>query len=212
MHNIQAIICFNGGAAGDFLTAVCNQQLDVGTNHYVCDNGMVTLPARLKICSQQIYNNIITWDDLHIFKFSPVENSHFYFDQFKIITPKLFFIDYADNMHKEIVKVFVDKRFAGNNEKFLHSVKPSFPEYMQTKLTADNVVELSAINWKRNHTLWKSTGALTPVNLGDFFDQIRFELIVKEITGLETLDRHSLEEIYNNWICRNNYLQQLFTK
>ena len=86
MPTIQAIICFNGGSAGDFLAGTCSEQL-LGSSTYVITNtGMAETSSKFKHTTKADYYNKNT--SVNLSNTLPVENTHFYLDYYPQISRK----------------------------------------------------------------------------------------------------------------------------
>ena len=208
MPTIQAIICFNGGSAGDFLAGTCSEQL-LGLSTYVITNtGMAETSSKFKHTTKADYYNKNT--SVNLSNTLPVENTHFYLDYYPQISRKLFYIDYPDAISRDIVNIFMFKRFANDPALMADFMKPLYPEPMQSKLNAINVVDACKINWIKNIKSWRNNTLLEPLYLQDLFDRLTFYNMVETVCQCKIKDYGTLSAGYDSWISKNDRLRQLF--
>ena len=210
MRPIQSIICFVPGSSGDFLKAICNEQL-TDNQFWIRTNGRLGVANNnFKKSIESIYKNNSTIKSLNDIETEPIENTHYYVEGLDTITENLFYIDYPDCLNQQIIKVYVDKRFHGNADLFFDVFKADLPEPLRHRLTMENLFEFSSINWVKNIKSWRANPILQKINLQDFFDLDAFSNIVKKLTNLSELDEEKFLKTYNHWAQNNNYLKEIF--
>lgn len=214
MNKCRAVICFNSGSGGDFLKAICNEQLQPsGLTHYVhCDGTVDIANNSFKQAIEKIYYNKLGTGAIFDIPLELVENTHYYIEELKEVTTNLFYIEYPDDVTEHIIKSYVNKRLMGDQTIFFDSFKSTLSESLQDKLTVDNLYVISKIKWSKNIKAWRANTSLQPVALEDFFDPGKFQRIVKTITSLDKLDEDMFLKTYNLWIKNNNYLKEIFIK
>jgi len=210
----RAVICFNSGSGGDFLKAICNEQLQPGRlTHYIHADGTVDIANNsFKQAVEHIYYNKLGTGAIFDVLNEPVENAHYYIEELKEVTTNLFYIEYPDDANEDIIKSYVNKRLMGDQAIFFDSFKSTLPKSLQNKLTVDNLYTSSKIKWAKNIKSWRANPSLQPVALEDFFNPDKFQRIIKTITSLDTLNEDMFLKTYNLWIKNNNYLKEIFTK
>jgi len=213
MQPVKSIICFNSGSGGDFLKIICNEQLVNYTEQYcIHPNGMVDLENNnFKHVVEEVFYNRATVDSLNNVDNNPVENTHYYIDIFTELTPNLFYIDYPDELNPGIIEVYVAKRMHGSNTTFFNSFKSSLHPKLQDRLTLENLYQSSNINWGKNLKTWRANKNLQAIQLSDFFNKEKFYNIIKQLTGLNSLDNDKFLKTYKTWVDNNNYLKEMFT-
>jgi len=208
MQTIQAIICFNGGSAGDFLTGACSEQL-VGLPTYKIGNiGRAHLSSTFKTTTKADYYNNNASVDLS--NTLPIENTHFYLDYYPQIARSLFYIDYPDAMSRDIVNMFMFKRFDNNTTLLADFIKKTYAEPMQSKLNANNIIEVCKINWTKNLRSWRNNSRLEPLYLKNYFDRSIFYNMVETVCQCKIKNYETLSAGYDDWISKNDQLRQLF--
>lgn len=208
MQSIQAIICFNGGSAGDFLAGVCSEQLFRAPSYKISNNGTAELSSMFKhITKVDYYNKDVSVD---LSDAMPVENTHFYLDYYPQIARKLYYIDYPDEISRDIVKIFMAKRFDNNPEQMANFMKQWYAESLQSKLNANNVVDACKINWTKNVKSWRNNSLLEPLYLRDYFDRSTFYNMVETVCQRKIKNYETLNASYDGWISKNDQLRQLF--
>ena len=208
MQTIQAIICFNGGSAGDFLAGICSEQLLGVAPYKIFNNGLAELSSKFKnTTAVDYYNNDMSVD---LSNAMPIENTHFYLDYYTKIARKLFYIDYPDAISRDIVNIYMFKRFANDPELMADFVKKSYTEPMRAKLNVTNVIDACKINWIKNIKSWRNNTQLEPVYLQDMVNRSTFYNIVETVCQCKIKDYGTLSAGYDNWISKNDRLRQLF--
>jgi hypothetical protein len=208
MPTIQAIICFNGVSAGDFLAGICSEQLLGVTPYKIFNNGLAELSHKFKKAAEVNYYSSDA--SVNVSNTLPVENTHFYLDYYPQISHKLFYIDYPDAISRDIVNIFMFKRFANDPALMADCMKPLYPEPMQSKLNATNVVDACKINWIKNIKSWRNNTLLEPLYLQDLFDRSTFYNMVETVCQCKIKDYGTLSAGYDSWISKNDQLRQLF--
>lgn len=208
MRPIQAIICFNGGSAGDFLTGICSEQLSGLPTYTITNTGMAELSHKFKNATEVNYHSSDAWVDLS--NAMPIENTHYYLDYYPQIAQKLFYIDYPDKISQDIVNIFMFKRFANDTERMANFMKQSYTDSMRSKLNASNIVDACKINWTKNIRSWRKNPLLEPLHLRDLFDRSTFYNMVETICQCKIKNYKTLSTGYNNWLEKNDRLKQLF--
>lgn len=208
MQTIQAIICFNGGSAGDFLAGVCSDQLLGSSTHEISNIGVAELSSKFKHVTKIGYYNKDASVDLS--DVMPVENTHFYLDYYPSIARKLFYIDYPDEIARGIVNIFMIKRFDNDPEQMANFMKQWYTTPLQSKLNASNVVDACRINWTKNVRSWRNNPLLEPLYLRDYFDRSLFYNMVETVCQCKIKNYKTLNASYDSWISKNDQLRQLF--
>ena len=86
MRPIQAIICFNGGSAGDFLAGICSEQLSGLLTYTITNTGMAETSSKFKHATKADYYNKNA--SVNLSNTLPVENTHYYLDYYPQISHK----------------------------------------------------------------------------------------------------------------------------
>jgi hypothetical protein len=185
---ITSIIIFNGGAAGDFLKAICVEQL-LGPKHVLDGNGMIDFDHHhLKDVTESWYTNknqlMIDYN-----KLCTVENTHYYLDWYPHVCENIYYIDYCENLQYKILEAVKKKRHKDSWSNFLQDNKVYLPSYFQDKVTEKDVINVFAKRWNRNLIGWRSNLLITPI---PFLDLFEIEKIIKII---ETINKQPCQDI-----------------
>ena len=209
MQSVRAIICFNGGSAGDFLKLACNQQLNPGVEYYMSDRGMIEMPHDFKDFTNAVFNKTRSWAEVNTVAVSPVDNTHFYFEEFKSLTKNLFYIDYPNSVNSTVVDLYANKRVQDLGL-LVSRVKSTLPVPMQRYVNEHTVKDICQIRWKRNIDGWRSNPDLCAVQLTDFFDFEKLTKIVTQVTGSAITNFSGLRALHTGWTEKNKHVQQIF--
>ena len=156
-----------------------------------------------KEITKQIFLKQVQPDEIDYQLIKPIENTHYWFDFYKNIANKIYFIDYPDRMQYKVLARYVEKRYNNDREQFLLSSKKSLPEFVQPKVTLDNCMQLFAIQWKKNLSGWRSNTGMTAVSLEKFSDIISMQTIVEKIIDQPIGSKKDFEQIYLPWREKN---------
>jgi hypothetical protein len=208
MQSIQSIICFNGGSAGDFLAGMCSEQLLGKSTYQIRANGILALSSTFKGMTKANYYNDTVPDNLE--NTLPVENTHFYLDYYPEIAHQLFYIDYPDHIARDIVQIFMLKRFNDDPALLADFIKQNYTEPLRSKITSDNILDVCKINWLKNVRSWRNNPTLKPLYLKDYFDQSSFYHMVETVCQCDIQNHDALALGYSDWISKNTRLKQLF--
>jgi len=212
MPNLKSIICFNGGAGGDFLKAVCLTQFDISFSSKIDNNGMVEFDDHyFKQKCQEYYETPFDWTTIDQSRVLPVDNSHYYFDWFSKIASSIYFIDYPDNMTDIIVETCIDKRFQGNKDEFIKMSLAKMPLELQKIIPQNKQLDAIGTTWVRNQNNWRTATSMRSIGLVDLFDLNKLKLIVKEIVQKELVSLEQFEYLYYQWIQKNQHLLKAHT-
>jgi hypothetical protein len=208
MPAIQAIICFNGGSAGDFLAGICSEQLTGVTAYEINSYGRASISNTFKHTTTADYYNKNASVDLS--NTLPIEKTHYYLDYYPQIARKLFYIDYPDAISRGIVNMYLFKMFNNDTALLADFIKKTYAEPMQSKLNANNIVDVCKINWIKNLRSWRNNPQLEPLRLQDYFDRSIFYNMVETVCQCKIKNYETLSAGYDNWISKNDQLRQLF--
>ena len=212
MYNIQSIICYNGGSGGDFLKALCCKQYNNENqlNFEFSKHGHTRFANHyFKTYCQENYHNCqqqqvpLTLDITNVY---PVENTHHFHKWFKTITPDIYFIDYPDHAAEELVNIYLQKPHQGDIKKFLQHQKTSLPSWAQNKLDDKNFGQIFSILWTKQIKVWRKDNDMTALNLIDFFDIKKLQIIVERITKMPIQDFGEFSVFFEKWSCSNQVL------
>lgn len=211
MPNIQSIICFNGGSAGDFLKVCCLHQLGINLAYRVDSNGTALLDTYyFKNMCQGIYNKTANKDQIISSQTHKIENSHYYHDFFTDIATNLFFIDYPESINLEIIKIYVKKRQQNNAQNLVNAILPGLPAGFANKINADNIYDVCNITWLKNLKNWQNNDQLQSIQFADIINRQRLPYVVETVTGQELTNLSYLYNMYDEWVGKNPELFQLF--
>ena len=214
MYNIQSIICYNGGSGGDFVKALCCKQYskEKHINFAFSDQGQTKFVSHyFKMYCEQNYRY---WQQsqvpstLDVGKVYPVENSHYFHEWFKTITPNIYFIDYPDHAAEQLVNIYLQKPHRGDIQKFLQNQKPTLPDWAQRKLDDKNFIKIFPILWTKQIKVWRQRSDMTAINLVDFFDVKKLQLIVEKITNVPVRDQEDFSTFFEKWSSANQALRE----
>jgi hypothetical protein len=208
MQPIQAIICFNGGSAGDLVKklALLCYDIDVGN---IQDLGITVLPQQFKNFFSNCQTHNLDINNLNWEKVFPIENSHYYFDCFEKISKRLFFIDYNDSINSTILSEYIRKRNNGDIEHFLRQHIHSLPVELQHKVNPSNCLKAFEILWLKNIHQWRSNAKLIPINFYDILQRNTALAVAETVAGSKVKDIKKFDSIYNQWIERNSVFAEL---
>jgi hypothetical protein len=206
---ITSIIIFNGGAAGDFLKAICVEQL-LGPKHVLDGNGMIDFDHHhLKDVTESWYTNknqlMIDYD-----KLCAVENTHYYHECYKSLANNLFYIDYPDHLQPLIFKLYVKKRYNNNLDSLIQQHQSTIPKQLQHVVTVNNIESMLNILWIKNLRNWRKTSGLTKINFEDMLSYDNLEKVVEKIIQQPLSNPAQLKTTYQNWIDNNPELVNFF--
>lgn len=212
MRPIRSVIVFNSASAGDFLTSLCWSQLNLPDNlFYQESSGRMNINHwYFKNITTEIFYNTKSTINLDYNKILPIENSHYWLDFYKIIADKCVFIDYPDHMQENIMEIYLEKVFNNNKQKMFEFNLRYQNSLIAKNLTVDNIEKVLNLHWKKNLKNWRNNLAMSPVNLEDFFDQSKIEKIVKKLIDQDYINEEKFNNVYNNWILKNQKLANLF--
>lgn len=212
MRHIQSIIIFNSATAGDFLMSLCCSQIpNYSLNFKQIETGrMIVKNAYFKNISQQLYYDptlIVEWD---FTKLHPVENSHYWVDAYRDLTPTCVYINYPHQIQESIMDLYIEKVFDNDVQKMLDYNLPNMIPAFRSKITVNNAKQVHNILWLKNLKAWSNNGNLTPIELKDFFYKDKLETLVEMLTNNKIINQLLFDDIYNNWISKNTRLRNLF--
>jgi len=209
---LKSIICFNGGAGGDFLKAICLTQFDTPVLGKIDTNGMVEFNDHyFKQKCQEYYETPFDWTTIDLNQVLPVDNSHYYFDWFNKIAASIYFIDYPDSMTSTIVKTCIDKRFRGNTDEFIKISLINIPIELQKIIPDHRRLDAIGKTWIGNQNKWRNITSMRPIELINLFDLPKLKMIVNEITQTDLISLDQFEYLYHQWIQKNQHLLKAYT-
>lgn len=212
MPNLKSIICFNGGAGGDFLKAICLTQFDTPVTGKVYTNGMVDFENHyFKQKCQDYHKTPFDWTIIDLDRVLPVDNSHYYFDWFNQIASSIYFIDYPDNITNTIVETYIDKQFQGNKDEFVKVSLTNIPIGLQKIIPEDKRLYAIEKTWLRNQNKWRTYTGMRPIELANLFDLNKLKLIVEEITQKDLMSLSRFEHLHHQWTQKNQHLLKAYT-
>lgn len=213
MPPVQSIICYTGGAGGDFLKTLCLTQCDVDSrfNSKINNNGLVYHNGFYfsNLCVHRHYNQLTLMPEIDAMQLMPVENSHFYFDWFAQLSQRTVFIDYEPDKAEGIVEVYVSKRHHGNLQRFVDTNRHTLPNWLQDRVDTTNAVRIFATMWRKQIAKWHSDSCLQPVALRNFFDLKSLLSIAEQLLGRPVTDHDTFENHFVSWTEKNTVLKQL---
>jgi len=208
MSNLQSVICYNGGAGGDFLKALCLTQFS-NQSFFMVETGMIEFEQNyFKIQCAQCYHKTLDWTTIDQCKIEPVDNTHYYFDWLHDIFPKIYYIDYPDNITNIIIGTYINKRHQDNKEEFIEAILSKVPEVLQKMIPRSNALMAIEKIWLRNQRTWRANPNMHAVTLLDIFDSTKIKEIVAEIIQKDLVDLKYFEQIHSTWTEKNQHLLQ----
>lgn len=208
MPDLKSVICHNGGAGGDFLKALCLTQFS-NQSFFMVNTGMIELRQNyFKIQCEQCYKNNLNWTAIDQLKIDPVDNTHYYFDWFRNIFPKIYYIDYPDHITDVIINTYINKRHQDNKEEFIEVSLSKIPEGLQKMIPRSNALAAIGKTWIRNQRTWRANPNMHAVNLIDVFNSTKIKEIVAEIIQKDLVDIECFEQLYSAWTEKNQHLLQ----
>ena len=209
MSDLTSVICYNGGAGGDFLKALCLTQFFDQSFFMIEDTGMIEFEQHyFKSQCEQYYHSPIDWTTIDKSKIQPVDNTHYYFDWFHNIFSKIYYIDYQDNIVNVILDTYIAKRHCGNTEEFIEVALSKIPKKLQKMIPKPNALMAIEKNWIRNQRTWRSNANMHAINLKDVFDLTKIKTIVTDITQKDLVNLESFEQLHLVWTEKNQNLLQ----
>lgn len=208
MQSIQAIICYNGGSAGDLIKklALLCHNVDTGTVH---DNGMVTLSQYFKQFFIEAYYKNTKLNNINWTQISKIENSHFYSDQFVEIAQRLYFIDYPEDINSVILSEYVRKRHCGSWTKFLEMNIGTLPEVVRDKVNLSNCQQVFEIQWLKNIKSWRQNTMLKPIQFYDLLKKETILSVIEEVSGSNVKNMDRFDDVYTKWLETNSVFVEL---
>jgi hypothetical protein len=210
MSHVKSVICYNGGAGGDFLKALCLTQFSTQLFFTVNDTGMVCFsqPHFFKDQCELYFKNPFDWTTIDQSQIQPVDNTHYYFDWFSNIFQKIYYIDYPDSMTNVIFNTFINKRHQGNKEQFINIAWSNFSDHWKKVITRSNVLLAVEKNWTNNQRRWRNTPNMHAINLIDLFDLSKIKMIVSEVIQNDLNNLDQFEQVHSCWVEQNQNLLQ----
>jgi hypothetical protein len=209
MSDLKSVICYNGGAGGDFLKALCLTQFLNHSFFMVEETGMIEFDQHyFKNQCEQCYKNLLNWRTIDLSKIQPVDNTHYYFDWLHDIFPKIYYIDFPDNIVDVVVNTYIHKRYQGNKEEFIESALSRIPDKLQKMIPRSNALVSIERTWIRNQRTWRTNANMHAIKLLDIFDFNKIKEIVPEIIQKDLVDLEYLEQLHSAWTKKNQHLLQ----
>jgi hypothetical protein len=207
----KSIIVFNGGSAGDFLKALCLEQLQP-TNYNLTEFGQVvfhveyfkSITKQHNTCTQHLL-------DIDLTKINDVDNTHYYFTWYDSFA-KSYYIDYPDNMHSDIINLYFHKAHNNNINSFYDCHIKSVPDVFKSYATPNNILEISMISWRKNLKSWRNNSKLTKINLVDFFEINKMKSIVEQLCNCSINNTHLFLQSWQSWVDKNKSLEESLLK
>lgn len=212
MGLIRSIIVFNSATGGDFLTSLCWSQL-AGTSGSFRqeDSGRMNLNNRyFKDITTKMYHEPGINLEFDPAQMHLVENSHYWLNVYNEIADQCVFIDYPEQIQSYIMQIYLEKVFGNDKQKMLERNMPHQQSFIAKKISVDNVEKILNIHWQKNIRAWRCNSNMLPIQLADFFDYQKMQSVVCQLIGHELVDEQKFEQIYNNWLSKNNKLRCLF--
>lgn len=210
MSDLKSVICYNGGAGGDFLKALCLTQFSNQSFVLIEDTGMIEFNRHYfkEQCEQCYYTNTLHWGTLDQSKIQPVDNTHYYFDWFCNIFSKTYYIEYPDNITNVVINTYIDKRHRGNKEEFIEIALSRLPDKLQKMIPRSNAFVAIEKTWIRNQQAWRSNNNMHAIKLFDIFDLSKIKTIVSEVIQKDLVDLDSFTQLHSAWTEKNQNLLQ----
>ena len=207
MSNLKSVICFTGGAGGDFLKALCLTQFPNQYFFMIEDTGMIEYDNHyFKRKCEQCYENSLSWTTIDQLKIKPVDNTHYYFDWFTDIFSKIYYIDYPDDIVDVLIKTYITKRYRGNKEDFIETTLAKIPPKLQKIIPRSNALVAIGKTWIRNQHAWRTNTNMHAIKLLDIFDLPKIKEIVPEIIQKDLVDVDYFEQFHLAWTEKNQNL------
>jgi hypothetical protein len=208
MSDLKSVICYNGGAGGDFLKALCLTQFS-NQSFFMANAGMIEFRQHyFKIQCEQCYKNTLNWTAINQLKIEPVDNTHYYFDWFHNIFSKIYYIDYPDHITDVIINTYINKRHQDNKEEFIEVSLSRIPEGLQKMIPRSNALAAIGKTWIRNQQIWRANPNMHAINLIDVFDLTKIKTIASEIIQKDLVDVEYFEQLHSAWTEKNQHLLQ----
>jgi hypothetical protein len=212
MQSIQSMICFVGGSGGDFLKSVCLQQVNPDYKFDIDQNGMVINQNYFKNFCKSIYHGQENFSDIDWNRVSIIENSHHVLPWFFDMIPQVFFIDYPDTAHSEILSIFVQKRLKGQIHTLKDLLKQSLSTNLHKFLKDDNLLKSGEILWRKQISIWRNTQGLEPIHICQIIDKESLIQLVCKILSKTEINENLLYETHQQWVENNPRLIGYFKK
>lgn len=210
---MQSIIVFNGGSAGDFLKALCIEQLHDRTLFSLDAQGMIEFSDHyFKVCCERIYLDEITIDDIDLTKVFDVDNSHFYLDVFTDLAQSLFYIDYPDTAQELVMTEFINKRLDGDSANFYNIFISFIPVQLRKYITEHNLQASMNTIWQKNLKLWRNQKNLQRIDLCDIVQYNKLVPVVQKLCNKDNLNFELLDRSYQQWLDRNQTFRNFFNQ
>lgn len=209
MPDLKSVICYTGGAGGDFLKALCLTQFPNQSFVMVKDTGMIELEQHyFKTQCEQCYKNLLSWTTIDRSKIQPVDNTHYYFDWLHDIFPKIYYIDYPDDIVDIVINTYIIKRHQCNQEEFIESMLSKIPDKLKKMIPRSNALRAIGKTWIRHQRTWRSNTNMHAIKLYDIFDLTKIKAIVPEIIQKDLVDLDYFEQLHSAWTEKNKNLLQ----
>lgn len=214
MDTIQAIIVFNGGAAGDFLKLVCNEQLAMPIWSAITDQGMIILANHYfkHFTGTQTAHDQSSWTKFDHTQVSKIENTHYYHSWYSTVTDRLYYIDYPENYQSLIYHMYVTKKWDNNGKKnLLDWHRHSLPKAVQNLVNDNDIERIINNRWLANQRRWRQQSELTPIDFTAILNFDQLCKVVADILRQPLLNREQLKKTHNQWLDKNQLLRNFFS-
>lgn len=211
LQDINAIILFNGGTFGDMLKQACIIELNISKNTTIQTTGAVHLNNfnnSFKWITESSSNNILHTLKNKVHNFYPVENTHYFHEEYKSFCNNIFYIEYNNNDNNIIANAYLQKKIF-NEDFLLDFTKKQIQERIKidynnisTKLLSQYIIS----NWAKQIKYFRSLN-LVPIYIYDLLVHDSFIDTLKRILNKDTLDNyHTIIKLWSSWKNNNEIL------
>lgn len=212
MRPIRSIIIYTGGAGGDFLKAICCQQLTPDFKFALTHRGMMNFRNHYfkDVSDQSVGTNQLP-ADLDLSKLDKIENSHFYLNGYQDLADRLFFIDYPDQYAPNIVEAYKKKRWFDDYNVLLEKHQHMFPNSFKKHINEESIIKMLSAMWVRQLKSLRANSALVSIQLSDMLDKTKLKSICQTIINCPLQNPALFDQTFDHWIQHNQQLVELFS-
>ena len=112
------------------------------------------------------------------------------------------------SMTDVIIKTFVNKRYQGNNDKFIELFLSKLPYNLQQIIPKSNALLAIGKTWIKNQQSWRNNPNMHAIELVDIFELDKLKTIVSKIVQKELVEIDYIEQLHLKWTEKNQKLFQ----
>lgn len=219
LKDIQSIIVFNGGSFGDFLKGACHIAYDhtMTMDFVLKENSAIEINSTDRVYQDLCFKMSVKHsnEDLlgtlnsRLQYFEPIENSHYYQEEFHQFCNHIMFIDYKLEHNDIIASAYINKKLLDPQYPYLlKQTREDISRHFNLpidKITNQVLQKYIAATW-RKQLLYLRSLHLDQINLYDLLSYSTLAKLVERITRKPVQNEMALYEFWINWAAANEAL------